>query len=158
MNCAMRPKRLTTIQAKILWSEKVSMKAIRTFIGTISGGLVSASCFAVLSWIVVYFSDPGTGITGNKDWAGLAATLAGAVGLLMGLLLGFILGLLNGGLVVGTVIGFIGGVILTVGFLANGQSHPDIFFPIAFFVSFIPAGALSGFFISLIISLWETNG
>ncbi len=124
---------------------------------TISGGLVSALCFAVLAWIVVYCSDPGTGITGNKDWAGLGAVLAGVVGLLMGLLLGFILGLLNGGLVVGTVLGAIGGVLTTAIYLANGQSHPDIFFPIAFFVSFIPAGALSGFFISLIIRLWESD-
>jgi len=122
-----------------------------------SGGVVSAACFAICCWIVVYFSDPGTGMTHNREWAGLAATVAGVVGLLMGLPLGFLLGLLNKGLVVGAVLGFIGGVFLTVVFVAHGQSSPDIFFPIAFFISFIPAGALSGFLTSLIISQWESN-
>jgi hypothetical protein len=134
------------------------MKIIRTVMGTVSGGVVSACCFGILSWIVVYFSDPGTGITGNRSWAGLAATMAAFLGILMGLLLGFILGLLNGGLVKGAVFGFIGGALLTAILLGNGQSHPDIFFPIAFFVSFIPAGALSGLLTSLIILLCESNG
>ena len=135
------------------------MKIARTFMATVSGGVVSAACFWILAWIVVYFSDPGTG-TGSRNsaWAFGAAMMAAFVGLLIGLLLGFILGLLNGGLVIGPVCGSIGGVLLTAVLLANGQSHPDIFFPVAFFVSFIPAGALSGFLISVIISLWETNG
>jgi hypothetical protein len=134
------------------------MKIARTFMGTVSGGVLSAACFGILAWIVVYFSDPGTG-TGSRNaaWAHGAAMMGAVVGLLMGLLLGFILGLLNGGLVIGTLSGFIGGMLLTALLLSNGQSHPDIFFPIAFFVSFIPAGALSGFLTSLIILLWGPN-
>lgn len=135
------------------------MKIARTFMGTVSGGVLSAGCFAILAWIVVYFSDPGTG-TGSRNtaWAGGAAMMGAVVGFLMGLLLGFILGLLNGGLVIGTVCGFIEGMLLTALLLSNGQSHPDIFFPVAFFVSFIPAGALSGFLTSLIIWLWGPDG
>ena len=62
-----------------------------------------------------YFSDTGTGMTDNRAWAGLAATVAAVVGLLMGLPLGFFIGLLNGRLVVGTVLGFIGGVFFDCG-------------------------------------------
>jgi hypothetical protein len=130
------------------------MKIVRTVIGTISGGVMSAPCFAIFSWIVVYFSDPGTGVTHNREWATLAATVGAFVGLLMGLVLGFILGLLNRGLIVGALLGFLGGVLLAAALLANGQSSPDIFFPVAFFVSFIPAGALSGFLTSVVILLW----
>jgi len=126
--------------------------------GTISGGVVSAACFAILSWIVVYRSDPGTGTgSGNSAWAGGAAMIGGFVGLLTGLLLGFVLGLLNRGLVLGAVLGFLAGVIVTIVLLSNGQSSPDIFFPIAFFISFIPAGALSGFLISLVILQWASD-
>src|ERR1051325_11117784 len=127
------------------------MKTIRTVVGTVSGGVVAALCVGVLSWIAVYFSDPGTGMTHNREWAALAATVAAFVGLLLGLVLGFILGLLNQGLIVGALLGFLGGVVLAAALLANGQSSPDIFFPIAFFISFIPAGALSGFLTSVVI-------
>jgi len=122
----------------------------RIFIGTLSGGCLSAACFAIFSWIVIYNSDPGTGVEGPfPEWAHLAAMMGAVIGAEMGLLLGLAISLLNRGLIVGTVLGFLGGLVLLI-LMSRSSGHPDIIYPtVPLIISFLPAGALSGFLTSL---------
>jgi hypothetical protein len=82
------------------------MKTTRMFVGTIVGGFLSAACFASISWIVIFNSNPRFGVPGpHPEWAYLAAVLGGTMGLILGLPLGFAIGLLNRGTVLSTFLG-----------------------------------------------------
>lgn len=129
------------------------MKTARILLGTVSGGVITALCVAIVSWIVIFNSDPGFGVEGpHPGWATLAATLGGFMGSGLGLPLGLVIGLVNRGPVLGSFFGLLAGVILGVwGYQTGG--HPDIVYPtIPLLISFLPAGALSGLLTSLVVS------
>lgn len=128
------------------------MKIFRIVLGTFGGGLVSALCFASFSWIVIFNSDPGFGVEGpHPDWAYLAAVIGGTMGLLLGLPLGLVISLVNGGSILGAFFGLLAGLASLVWALQTG-GHPDIVYPtIPLLISFLPAGALSGFLTSLLV-------
>lgn len=138
------------------------MKIPRIVIGTLSGGFFSALCVAGFSWVVIYNSDPGFGVEGpHPEWAWLAAVLGGVMGFLTGLPLGLVISLVNRGLILATFFGLLEGLAL-IGWAWQTGGHPDIVYPtIPLLVSFLPAGALSGFLTSLVLSalsreeLWE---
>jgi hypothetical protein len=129
------------------------MKIIRIVVGTLSGCFLSAFCFASFSWLVILNSDPGFGVEGpHPGWAYLAAVMGGMIGLLMGLPLGLVIGLLNRGPILGTFLGLLAGLASLVWASQTG-GHPDIVYPtIPLLISFLPAGALSGFLTSLLVS------
>lgn len=131
-------------------------KMVRIVFGALSGGFVSAVCVATVSWIVIYHSDPGFGVEGpHPEWAWLAAMLGGVMGLVMGLPLGLVIGLLNRGLILSTFFGLLEGLAL-LGWAYQTGGHPDIIYPtIPLLVSFLPAGALSGFLTSVVVSALE---
>lgn len=128
-------------------------KSFRILLGTLSGGFLSFLCVAGFSWIVIYNSDPGFGVEGpHPEWASMAAALGGVMGLFMGLLLGAVIGLLNRGLVLGIFFGLLGGLALIAWAWRTG-GHPDIVYPtVPLLISFLPAGALSGFLTALVVS------
>jgi len=129
------------------------MKTSRIVVGTLGGGFVSALCFASLSWIVIFNSDPGFGVKGpHPEWAYLAAVIGGTMGLLLGLPLGFVISLLNRGSILSTFFGLLAGLAAVVWAYRTG-GHPDIIYPtIPLLISFLPAGALSGLLTSLLVS------
>lgn len=129
------------------------MKIPRIVVGTLGGGLLSALCFAGFSWLVILNSDPGFGVEGpHREWAYLAAVMGGVMGLLIGLPLGLVISLLNRGSVLGTFFGLLAGLASLVWASQTG-GHPDIVYPtIPLLISFLPAGALSGFLTSLLVS------
>ena len=129
------------------------MKTTRMVVGTILGGFLSAACFASVSWIVIFNSDPGTGVPGpHPEWAYLAAVLGGTMGFILGLPLGFVIGLLNRGTILSTFLGLLASLIAIVWAYQTG-GHPDIIYPtIPLLISLVPAGGLSGFLTSLLVS------
>lgn len=129
------------------------MKTVRIFVGTICGGLLSALCFASVSWIVIFNSDPGFGAVGpHPEWAYFAAVISGFKGLVLGLPLGFVIGLLNRGSIPSTFLGLLAGLAALV-WASQTEGHPDIVYPtIPLLIGFLPAGALSGFLTSLLVS------
>ena len=128
-------------------------KISRIVLGTLSGGFLSAVCFATFSWIVIFNSDPGFGVEGpHPEWARLAAVLGGFMGFLIGLPLGLVIGLLNRGSILSTFFGLLGGLALIAWAWRTG-GHPDIVYPtVPLLISFLPAGALSGFLTSLVLA------
>ena len=129
------------------------VKTPRILLGTLGGGVLSGLCFASLSWIVIFNSDPGFGVEGpHPAWAYIAAVMGGTKGVLLGLPLGFLIGLLNRGWILSTFLGLLAGLAALV--WASGMGgHPDIVYPtVPVLISFLPAGALSGFFTSLVVS------
>jgi hypothetical protein len=122
-------------------------------IGTLGGASISALCVASFSWIVIYNSDPGTGVeVPLPGWAYLAAVLGATTGFMIGLPLGLVISVLNRGWIAGTFLGLFAGLVLVV-WLSQTSGHPDIIYPtIPLLISFLPAGALSGFLTSLVVS------
>ena len=131
----------------------MSDKTPRIVVGTLGGGFISALCFASLSWIVIYNSDPGYGAKGPfPQWAYIAAVLSGFKGVVLGLPIGFVIGLVNRGAILGTFLGLLAGVAAIV-WGALTAAHPDIIYPtIPVLISFLPAGASSGLLTSLVVS------
>ena len=129
------------------------MKTARILLGTLGGGVITALCVAIVSWIVIFNSDPGFGVEGpHPEWAVFAATLGGMMGSILGLPLGFVIGLVNRGPVLGSFFGLLAGFILVIWAYQTG-GHPDIVYPtVPLLISFLPAGALSGLFTSLVVS------
>lgn len=129
------------------------MKTARILLGTLGGGVITALCVAIVSWIVIFNSDPGFGVEGpHPEWAVFAATLGGMMGSILGLPLGFVIGLVNRGPVLGSLFGLLMGLMLVLWAYQIG-GHPDIVYPtVPLLISFLPAGALSGLFTSLVVS------
>ena len=129
------------------------MKIIRIVLGTLSGGVLSALCFASFSWLVILNSDPGFGVEGpHREWAYLAAVIGAGIGLFIGVPLGLMIGLLNRGSILGAFLGLLAGLASLVWASQTG-GHPDIVYPtIPLLISFLPAGALSGLLTSLLVS------
>ena len=129
------------------------MKIFRLATGTLTGGVISALCVAIGSWIVIFNSDPGFGVEGpNTGWAYLAAVIGAVMGFLVGLPLGLVITLVNEGKIVGTFFGILEGLILLIWGSQTG-GHPDVVYPtVPLLISFLPAGAVSGFLTSLIVS------
>ena len=74
------------------------------------------------------------------------------MGIFIGLPLGAVIGLRNSGRVPGTFLGLLGGLALALWGSRMG-GHPDIVYPtVPLLISFLPAGALSGFLTALIVS------
>lgn len=129
------------------------MKTARILVGTLGGGVITALCVAIVSWIVILNSDPGFGVEGpHPEWAIFAAILGGMMGSILGLPLGLAIGLVNRGPILGSFFGLLAGVILVIWAYQTG-GHPDIVYPtVPLLISFLPAGALSGLFTSLMLS------
>lgn len=129
------------------------MKTARILLGTLGGGVITALCVAIVSWIVIFNSDPGFGVEGpHPEWAVFAATLGGMMGSILGLPLGFVIGLVNRGPVLGSFFGLLMGLMLVLWAYQTG-GHPDIVYPtVPLLISFLPAGALSGLSTSLVVS------
>ena len=129
------------------------MKIYRITAGTFGGGVISAFCLAIISWIIIIFSDAGFEVEGpNPAWAYFAAVIGATIGLILGLPLGLLISLVNQGRIVGTFFGSLEGLVLVIWGSQLG-GHPDIVYPtIPLLVSFVPAGALSGFLTSVLVS------
>ena len=129
------------------------MKIPRILVGTLGGGVITALCVAIVSWIVILNSDPGFGVEGPRpEWAIFAAILGGMMGSILGLPLGLVIGLVNRGPILGSFFGLLAGLILVIWAYQTG-GHPDIVYPtVPLLISFLPAGALSGLFTSLMLS------
>ena len=129
------------------------MKIYRIAAGTFGGGVISALCLATVSWIIIIFSDPGFGVEGpHPAWAYFAAIIGAMIGFVLGLPLGLIITLVNQGRIVGTFFGLLEGLVLVIWGSQLG-GHPDIVYPtVPLLVSFVPAGALSGFLTSVLVS------
>lgn len=129
------------------------MKIFRIVVGTLGGVLLSTLCFASFSWIVTFSSDLGFKVEGpNLEWARFAAVVGGVVGLFMGLPLGLVISLVNRGLILGTFFGLLAGLASLI-LMSQTRQHPDFAYPtIPLLISFLPAGALSGFLTSLFVS------
>jgi len=129
------------------------MKIVRIVIGTFGGAFISAVCVASFSWLVIYNSDPGTGVqVPLPGWAYLAGVLGTTTGFIIGLPLGLVISVLNRGWIAGTFFGLLAGLVLVV-WLSQTSGHPDIIYPtVPLLFSFLPAGALSGFLTSLVVS------
>lgn len=128
------------------------MKIPRILVGTLGGGVITALCVAIVSWIVIFNSDPGFGVEGpHPQWAIFAATIGGGMGSILGLPLGLVIGLVNRGPILGSFFGLLAGLVLVIWAYQTG-GHPDIVYPtVPLLVSFLPAGALSGLFTSLML-------
>jgi hypothetical protein len=89
-------------------------------------------------------------------WANLAAIVVGIAGLGDGVAVGLWLGLQHRGLIFGSLSGLVGGLVLSV-LLSNGTASPDVpnFISPFLLAAFLPAGALSGFVTSLVLSQWD---
>ena len=129
------------------------MKVYRIVTGTLIGGFISAFCVASFSWVVIYNSDPGTGVeVPLPGWAYLAAVIGAVSGFMVGLPLGLVISLLNRGSILGTFFGLLAGLALIV-WVSQTSGHPDFIYPtIPLLISFLPAGALSGFLTSVALS------
>ena len=129
------------------------MKIFRLVTGTLTGGVISGLCVATVSWIVIFNSDPGFGVEGpHPAWAHLAAVIGALMGFFVGLPLRLVITLVNQGKIVGTFLGILEGLILLVWGSQTG-GHPDIVYPtVPLLISFLPAGAVSGFLTALIVS------
>lgn len=129
------------------------MKIFRIVAGTLGGGMVTGLCFAAISWIVIFNSNPGFGVEGpNPYWAHLAAVLGGFMGFVMGLPLGLLITLLKQDSIVGAFLGLLGGGAIAAWASQTGGS-PDVVYPtVPLLISFVPAGALSGFLTSHLVS------
>lgn len=129
------------------------MKILRIVIGTFGGAFISALCVATISWMVIYNSDPGTGVQGPlPGWAYLAAVLGATSGFIIGLPLGLVISVVNRGCVAGTFLGLFAGLVLAV-WLSQTSGSPDIIYPTKpLLISFLPAGALSGLLTSIVVS------
>jgi hypothetical protein len=102
-------------------------------------------------WIIVYM-DPSTGFFGPaKDLAPVAGLVGGMCGLILGAALGLFLTLKQRGPIFGTVSGLILGFSLCLLAIAL-EGMPDWNSRGAVFITgFVPLGAISGFFTSLIV-------
>src|SRR5262245_44217562 len=128
------------------------MKFYRIMLGMFSGGFLCALCVASFSWIVIYNSDPGTGVeVPVLPWANLAAVLGATIGFLIGVPLGLVISVLKGGSIAGTFLGLFAGLVLVV-WGSQTSGSPDIIYPtIPLLISFLPACALSGCLTSLVV-------
>jgi hypothetical protein len=132
----------------------MKMKIFDAMLGSFIGGLVTAACFAIVSWLVAYNMDPGPGMNPGPclGCAHLAAVVAGFTGLVLGLPLGFVISFLNRSLIPGTFLGLALGVIMLILAMQQG-GHPDFNVRNPLLLASLPAGTLSGFFTALVLSL-----
>src|SRR5688500_4665645 len=100
------------------------MKALRIFLGSLTGAFITALCFAILCWSFTY-TDPSSGFLGPaRSWAPLAAIAGGSIGLIVGLLLGAFLTWRKFGLGLGALYGVFAGFIVILLLVLNSRIPP----------------------------------
>lgn len=121
------------------------MAVLRFLVGTFSGPLLTGICFYVVCRIA----------SSNDTSPAYLASIGAMYGAMLGLPLGLFLGAVRRGLAFGALIGGVAGLILMIFFFTyygiSSWSTPGG----VIFGSFGPAGAISGFVISLVLLAFE---
>jgi hypothetical protein len=120
--------------------------------GTLSCALITAVLAAFDGWIFTY-TDPRSGFLGSYSaWAPIVAAVTGVGGFLAGALLGVFLSLRPRGLLFGTLAGTIEGLAIAAFLLARMSIDTEEPREALMIAAFVPIGAISGLWTSLIIS------
>lgn len=131
----------------------MKMKIFDAMLGSFIGGVVTAFCCAIVSWLVAYNMDPAPGMNPGPclGCAYFAAVIAGTMGFMVGLPLGLAISLIDRGLIPGTFLGLAAGLVIII-IVTLQSGHPDLDARYPMLLASLPAGTLSGFFIALILS------
>jgi hypothetical protein len=137
----------------IFWTA-MTTESKTILLGSVGGALIMGTILAFVWWALLYTdANSGGGFLGtSQDWAPIAAMVGGVIGLVTGAVLGFFLSLKGRGSLFGALAGALEGLAIVVILLAPkgfslGDTRVDLML-----AAFVPAGAVSGFLTSLMVS------
>jgi hypothetical protein len=137
----------------IFWTA-MTTESKTILLGSVGGALIMGTILAFVWWALLYTdANSGGGFLGtSQDWAPIAAMVGAVIGLVTGAVLGFFLSLKGRGSLFGALAGALEGLAIVVILLAPkgfslGDTRVDLML-----AAFVPAGAVSGFLTSLMVS------